>query len=200
MDGERPHRFTALGSAAFADSIMDYCSPTSAGIPGGQDKNVAQLGWQTKSNMGCAAREPEPAGCVLSNALLIPGSPGASWAAAANPNRKSATRKQRVLKSTVTSQISTEKEVRWLEENPEGRGLTVLMRCLSDTVQSERSTLIGRNETHKRRVSGTKPLESSAPNGQQHTVSWRCSSCSELGEVLPDKPAEFKCPPWIWRL
>lgn len=98
MDGDRPHRFTAFGSAAFSDSIMGYCLPTSTGIPSGQDKNVAQLGWQTTNNMGCAAREPEPAGRVQSNALLIPGSTGASCAAGTNPNGKLTTHKQRVLK------------------------------------------------------------------------------------------------------
>lgn len=98
VDGERPHRFTAFGSAACADSVTEHCLPTSMGIPSGRDKNVAQLGWQTKNNMGCSAREPEPAGRVLSDALLIPGSTGASSAAGTNPNRKLATHKQSVLK------------------------------------------------------------------------------------------------------
>lgn len=118
---------TAFGSVACADSITEHCLPTSIRFPSGQDKNVAQLGQQTKNNMGCTAREPEPAGRVLSDALLIPGSTGASSAACTNPNRKLATHKQSVLKSTVTSQISMEKDIQWLEEKPEGRGLTVLM-------------------------------------------------------------------------
>lgn len=90
------------------DSIAEYRPPTSTRIPSGQDKNVARLGWQTKNNMGCAAGEPEAAGGVLSNALLTPGT--------------TAGHKEGVLKSTVTSQSSTEKEVGWLEEKPEGRG------------------------------------------------------------------------------
>lgn len=81
--------------------------------------------------------------------LLISGRTGTLCAAGANPSRRSATHKQRILKFTVTSQVFMGKEARHLEEETERRGFSLLVHCLSDTAQSELSTTIWRNENQQ---------------------------------------------------